>query len=183
MLYVAVAECADGKREMHIAAHALCRKMLYALCDDFSPEDITYTPIGKPYLKSGRVHFSLSHSHGAVCCAVSTDKKTDRDLPQGTKQFDVGLAPVGADIELIRAGYDVSRIAKSFFTKKECEYIEEKNSLDRFFYTYTRKEAMVKRSGVGLAGMRAADSRSDELFLHTEQITLGGRQYMLSVCS
>lgn len=86
---------------------------------------------GKPYLKNELVHFNISHSESLVAVAVS-----DRD--------------VGVDLEKIR---DVNvKLVDRYFTKKEREYISV-NLPDwqtRFFEVWTKKEAILKMSGVGL---------------------------------
>jgi 4'-phosphopantetheinyl transferase len=87
---------------------------------------------GKPFLKDyPNVHFNLSHTKGAIVCAVS-DK------------------PVGVDIE--RIGRFNKRIAERFFTKNEQGYIFSYNinQADRFAEIWTMKEAYVKWIGKGM---------------------------------
>ena len=92
---------------------------------------------GKPYVKNLPFHFSVSHSGDFVACAVS-----DR--------------PVGLDLEQVRA-CDISA-AKRICSPKELEYIlTAEDSLTRFFRVWTAKEAYVKMTGEGIAGMRKAD--------------------------
>lgn len=82
---------------------------------------------GKPYFKKHPdFHFNISHSEDIIAVAMSS-------------------APVGVDIEKLR---DVNpKIAERHFTEKEKSYV--KTNAD-FFYVWTRKEAYLKKTGVGL---------------------------------
>lgn len=92
---------------------------------------------GKPYVKNLPLYFSVSHSGDFVACAVS-----DR--------------PIGLDLEQVRQ-CDISA-AKRICSPKELEYIlTAEDSLTRFFRVWTAKEAYVKMTGEGIAGMRKAD--------------------------
>lgn len=98
---------------------------------DIDKENVTFkrTQKGKPYTESVDVEFSISHSGDIVVCAVSDN-------------------PVGIDIEKIR---EVNlNVAKRLFTPDEQEYIFEKNSKQRFFEVWTKKEAYVKLLGLGI---------------------------------
>lgn len=88
---------------------------------------------GKPHLlfPSG-LHFSLSHTDGALLCAA-------------------GRAAVGADTEVIRQPFP--DIMAHCFHPDEIHYVravpEQKQAL-RFYEIWTRKEAFLKCSGTGL---------------------------------
>lgn len=86
---------------------------------------------GKPYLPYyPAFQFSISHSHNGVAVAVS-----DREA--------------GVDIELL--GKANFKVAERFFTPKEAAYIKKYDSDRRFFETWTRKEACIKWTGLGLS--------------------------------
>ncbi len=105
----------------------LCRKFKIANKDLKFSVDVN----GKPFVENiDNVYFSISHTSSAIAVAVSEDE-------------------IGVDIEKVRpANPD---IAKRYFTCEEYDYIldggEKQN--ERFFYVWTRKEARVKKSGVG----------------------------------
>ncbi|MDR1805701.1 MAG: 4'-phosphopantetheinyl transferase superfamily protein [Clostridium sp.] len=83
---------------------------------------------GKPYFAGIEdFHFSLSHS-GEYLALATHD------------------SPVGVDIELLRKP-DLL-VARRFFTKDEQEYVAEDEK--RFFEVWTRKEAYIKYTGMGL---------------------------------
>lgn len=81
---------------------------------------------GKPFFPDHpALHFSLSHTKGAVACTIS-----DR--------------PCGLDIERESRRVNLS-VAERFFTPKEAAYVG--NNAPRFLEVWTRKEALIKRSG------------------------------------
>ncbi|MBE6906704.1 MAG: 4'-phosphopantetheinyl transferase superfamily protein [Ruminococcaceae bacterium] len=83
-------------------------------------------PHGKPFFPDHPdLQFSLSHTKGAVACAVS-----DR--------------PCGLDIELENRKVNLA-VARRFFTPREM--IDTGNDALRFLEVWTRKEALIKRSG------------------------------------
>jgi 4'-phosphopantetheinyl transferase len=89
---------------------------------------------GKPHVSNKeKIHFSISHSHEWVVCAVSN-------------------TPVGIDVEKIHK-HDPG-IAKRFFHEKECEYIEslpDSSKDNAFFELWTLKESYIKAIGKGLS--------------------------------
>lgn len=94
------------------------------------PLDIIAGEFGKPELRDGSIHFSLSHSGGRVLCALSD-------------------SPVGADIQ--RQTEARLSLARRFFT--ESEYRSLLNAVDKD-YAFTRlwclKESYIKMLGTGL---------------------------------
>ena len=88
---------------------------------------------GKPSLEGhSSVHFNISHTAGAIVCAVS-----DR--------------PVGIDMEKKRKIN--LRVMNWFFTDQERTYVlyEKDKQDERFTQIWTMKEAYVKYTGKGLA--------------------------------
>ena len=104
------------------------------LCDC----DILKTENGKPYIiKQPDFHFGISHTKNAITVAFSKE-------------------PVGVDIEKIR---DVDlKVADRFFTEEEQKYINSDVSLScrRFFEIWTKKEAIIKKSGLKLKDIKTA---------------------------
>jgi 4'-phosphopantetheinyl transferase len=93
-------------------------------------------PHGKPFLPCSTVNFNVSHSGDYLACAVTRD------------------VPVGIDIERIRDIPELFAIARGHFSPRECEQLEAlpASYLTRgFFECWTRKEAFVKATGLGLS--------------------------------
>ena len=107
--------------ERELLAHAL------ALA---TPPALVYGAHGKPELEQGGLRISLSHTRGAVACAVSA-------------------FPVGVDVEpLGRKVRDWKRLAERYYTPEERSCID---SPEQFLEVWTRKEAYLKRDGRGLS--------------------------------
>ena len=103
--------------------------------------DFIYSPQGKPSLapefSSARIHFSLAHSEDLALVAATR------------------AGPVGVDVERIRPLKDAADLVSRFFSARESELFQ-KLAADRkpeaFFNLWTRKEALLKATGEGLAG-------------------------------
>jgi 4'-phosphopantetheinyl transferase len=97
-------------------------------------------PYGKPELahcpEAERLHFNMSHSSSLALYAVAR------------------ATAVGVDIERIRPMDDLENIARGFFTAHEtaalCALPVAKR-LEAFFSCWTRKEAVLKATGQGIA--------------------------------
>lgn len=95
---------------------------------------------GKPYLKDyPDIHFNISHSGHYVAVAFDNE-------------------PVGIDVEMLKKtdGKNTKpiNIAKRFFAPDEIDYILSAASplqQKRFFEIWTKKEALIKREGIGLS--------------------------------
>lgn len=103
-----------------------------------SPELLKFDsgPYGKPLLRSQACCFNMTHSGLLMVCAVS------------------GMASVGIDIEHIREMPDMFAIANGHFASGECERLGALPALYRtrgFFECWTRKEAFIKATGLGLS--------------------------------
>lgn len=105
---------------------------------------------GKPYIESCPIHFNISHSEDTVLCAFSQEE-------------------IGADIEKIKP-FSIS-ILKRFFSQEEQKYTLGKDLngytpndcntpevLEKFYRIYTLKEAICKKSGIGIKGLKNADA-------------------------
>lgn len=105
---------------------------------------------GKPYIEKCPIHFNISHCENTLACAFS--------------EMEIGI-----DIERIRP-IPLS-VLKRFFSEKEQKYVlghtpnekdfEMNNSeeiLERFYRIYTLKEAICKKSGIGIKGLKDADA-------------------------
>lgn len=105
---------------------------------------------GKPYIENCPIHFNISHCENTLVYAFSEEE-------------------IGIDIEKIRP-ISLS-VAKRFFSLDEQKYVfgqplNEYNSensntpeiLERFYRIYTLKEAICKKSGIGIKGLREANA-------------------------
>lgn len=123
-------------RQRFIAARANLRKILsaYLQCD---PKTIqfSYSARGKPYLPESTLQFNVSHSEDMAVYALTPDY------------------PIGVDIELTKTVYD-DAVAARFFSAAEyaslCALPEAERVLC-FYRIWSRKEAMIKVTGEGLA--------------------------------
>ena len=95
-------------------------------------DDVTvaHTDKGKPYAAGTGIYVSASHSGAFFACAVSPHK-------------------VGIDIQEERKA-SVRKIADRYFTAEEQEFIKERGG-SSFFFLWTRKEALCKLTGNGMA--------------------------------
>lgn len=84
---------------------------------------------GKPYIKGGGAQFSVSHTKGAVCVALSD-----------------GEAEIGVDIE--RKDRRISdKLKERTLSKNE---LAQLTSDEDFLCMWVQKEAFLKRTGIGL---------------------------------
>lgn len=91
---------------------------------------------GKPYLESPEAPaFNLSHADGLALIAVG------------------GAQPLGVDVEAVRPVPEMEGVAESHFAADERAALfalPEAERLDAFYRIWTRKEAYVKATGVGI---------------------------------
>lgn len=143
----------DVRRPESLVWRLLLKQALYDLAVTDDPEamltNLRATAGGKPYAEGARFDFSPTHTAGLVALAIG----------------DCG--PIGLDAEAPR-GRDVSRLARAadrWFTPAENRRVQSaiQNRPQKaeavFLRVWTAKEALVKRTGAGLAGMRRADTR------------------------
>lgn len=126
------------------------------------PSPIDTLPGGKPYFPAGGVQFSMSHA--GELCAVA-----------------IASAPVGIDLEPYDRPLPPARMERllSYYSEEERRAVLAAPSPRReFIRLFTAKEAAVKRSGEGLAGLSAARVGAE---LIRESVWHGGREYCLSV--
>lgn len=153
LLRARLGDAAEGIRRPESLMWRLLLKQ--ALCDLAAEEAdvilprIRSTESGKPYAEGVQFDFSPTHTKGLVALAVG----------------DCG--PIGLDAEAPR-GRDISRLARAadrWFTPAENRRVQAAmrnrphKAEEVFLRVWTAKEALVKRTGAGLAGMRRADTR------------------------
>lgn len=124
----------DPDRDRFIIAHGWLRTLL-APALDMAPEEIRFQrgPYGKPYLADHRSFFNLSDTKDAVLLAI-----TDR-------------IEIGADVETMTRRVDHAAVSAHYFTPAETRDIgSSTDPKRRFLELWTRKEAVLKASGVGI---------------------------------
>ena len=100
-----------------------------------------YSVRGKPSLQGDRLQFNLSHS-------------------QGLALYGVAHYPIGVDLEYLRPLPDAQKIAQRFFCAQEYEHIctlPLQAQQKAFFQIWTAKEAYLKATGDGLAGLEQVE--------------------------
>jgi 4'-phosphopantetheinyl transferase len=135
----------DGRRFM------ICRgslRLILGQLTNTSPRDVAFRfgNGGKPELARGPrddgplLRFNVTHSEDLALIAVSLDVE------------------VGVDLERLRTISEAARIVESYFTPAEQAQfatLEEPARASAFLRGWTRKEAILKAKGVGLAGLAA----------------------------
>jgi 4'-phosphopantetheinyl transferase len=131
----------DRDRRRHTLARVLLR-LVVARLSNTSPEllKIVNTPLGKPYLlldvDQPRIEFNVSHSGDIIYLAIANRRA------------------VGIDIERVQNDLPFETIAKDVFSAIEFDELMAMDPalrLDSFFTCWTRKEALYKARGKGLA--------------------------------
>ncbi len=133
---------------------------------------------GRPFLEGSGVDFNITHTDHAVFCAVAypedfcaamsdaPDVKmggNHTDERSGQQLFE-GVARVGLDAENLSrlATVRIFPLADRWFSESEQDtFLSEPNDRS-FLQIWTRKEALVKWIGTGLAGLRDADTSTAE---------------------
>ncbi|MDQ3101821.1 MAG: 4'-phosphopantetheinyl transferase superfamily protein [Bacteroidota bacterium] len=120
-------------RERYIIGHGLLRKLLsrYTGIDPIEIRTIR-GKFGKPYLPDRSIEFNLSDTKDAVLIAFARHE-------------------IGADLETMNRMVDHLKVAEHYFTPNEIDSIKSAGDHKRrFLELWTRKEAVLKASGVGI---------------------------------
>lgn len=122
-------------RQRFLASHGGQRQLLagYLGCE---PGDVVFNdePKGKPFLPGRPFEFNLSHSGDESVLVI-------------------GKQPVGVDVERHRSVSNLRRLAGKHFTDNEqmdVIALDDDGALGYFLQIWTRKEAAVKVTGLGL---------------------------------
>lgn len=105
--------------------------------------DIDYPGGAAPRLGNSDWRIGLSHSGGAIFCAVARG------------------VPVGCDIECHRWRFRLRQIAASYFTEQEAAHLDavgDDQLIDDFYRLWTLKEAGMKALGLGLSSSLTSPS-------------------------
>ena len=144
------------------------RLLEYALSDalgfDLSSLAIEKNENGKWVCPSGECYFSISHSRGALCVAVS----------------DIS---VGVDVEEIRSpSSDILAFARKILNSRELSefsLLEEEEKISFLISKWTQKEAVFKM--IGGKTFSACDVATDSVFVKTENVILNETKFVVSV--
>ena len=122
-------------RERFIAGHGLLRMLLGGALG-LAPEAVRMArgPHGKPFLPHSGPPFNLSDTKDALVVAIG------------------GTDELGVDIETVERRTDHELVAGHYFTPDEVAHIEAGGAEGkrRFLTLWTRQEAVLKASGVGI---------------------------------
>jgi len=155
-------------RDAYIAAHTLLRLELGRLLQR-PPESLAFqaSATGKPFIANAdsRLRFNLSHTRGCVAIAVSWARE------------------VGVDVEARSRLKDTvpEDVAASFFSPHEKRWLAEPEGdrSTRFLRIWTRKEAIAKAAGEGLALPMQAFDTAPEMEGVVRCCLPDGRHYVL----
>jgi 4'-phosphopantetheinyl transferase len=132
-------------RRRFIAARAALRRILAAyLRGDPSHLTFSYSAQGRPSVAGSgglALDFNLAHSEELALLALAP-------------------GPVGVDLEHLGGPADAMQIARHFFSAREVGCLERLPPASRargFFCAWTRKEAVLKAAGRGLAALREVE--------------------------
>ena len=133
----------ERERTRFVAARGLLRTILSSALG-VTPQSVefVYSAKGKPALGGAFARcgfeFNLAHSAGLAVFA----------LAQGHA--------VGVDVEQVRPVNELANLVERFFSSSECAEVNRlrgEEQLRTFFRIWTRKEAWLKATGEGLAGL------------------------------
>jgi len=133
----------DHLKRRYIAGRGLLRTVLCRYLER-GPETIriTYGSAGKPCLADAQpgdaLFFNLSHSGNVILFGVTRGGE------------------IGIDIEYIKKSIRAEKLARRFFSLHEHAYISSlpaRHQHEAFYRAWTRKEAFLKATGRGIAGI------------------------------
>lgn len=142
---------ANKRREFTITRAALRRILSQTLNEQACRISIIHQQQGKPCLDGSKhgheIRFSVSHSHDVALVAVARNRD------------------IGIDVEKIRDDIEHETLAQRFFSESEFTALRHYDGCERlraFFAVWTRKEAVVKAQGGGIAlGLKQFDVSVD----------------------
>jgi phosphopantetheinyl transferase len=119
-------QCAAISHDLRKRQWLACRVILRKLTEPGSPA-VVLAESGKPFLRSGLFHISLSHSGEYAAAACSS------------------IGPVGIDIERMKGR--VERVKERFLTAEELAWIGTEHRLEKLHLCWCAKEALYKVYG------------------------------------
>jgi len=155
----------DTDKDRFLLGHGFLRAVLGRYLEE-RPESIRFERgrFGKPFIPDLPINFNLSDTKDAVAIAVSTD----RDL--------------GVDVETMARMVDHGAVGEHYFTNEEVASIDASaDGKRRFLELWTRKEAVLKASGVGIMDdlrvLRVDEAVNRMMITHDEFVAMAAPAY------
>lgn len=158
----------DADRERFILGHGLLRSLLGKYLErDGSLVRMARGDFGKPYLERKDLRFSFSDTKDAILIAFANGME------------------IGADIETMHRSVDHDAVSSHYFTAPEVREIQAAGpgagAKRRFLEFWTRKEAVLKASGVGimedLRSLRVDGARNTMVIAHEAFVRMAAPEY------
>lgn len=158
----------DADRERFILGHGLLRSLLGKYLNrDGSLVRMARGTFGKPYLERKDLRFSFSDTKDAIIVAFANKHE------------------IGADIETMHRHVDHDAVSEHYFTAPEVREIQAAGpgagAKRRFLEFWTRKEAVLKASGVGimddLRSLRVDGERNTMVIAHEAFTSMAAEEY------
>jgi 4'-phosphopantetheinyl transferase len=157
--------------ERFVLCRSICKKILSEQLSVSHKEiNFSYEKNGKPYLKNEKnLHFNISHSKDLAVLGIYH-------------------SPIGIDVEFIDEKCDISNLMDSFMNEQEKEWVLNENIKNRFFTLWTLKEAVLKKTGLGISdeGFPSIEIGQYGSFNHGGDIlysfSINDGKYMLAIC-
>jgi 4'-phosphopantetheinyl transferase len=125
----------DRARREYVATRAALRRLVSARLGISAGEvALERTALGKPYVVGAPLEICVSHSWPFAAVAVSSS------------------GPVGIDVEHRTRARDVRRAVARVASERELAALEAAAGAEQALRIWTRKEAVLKAEGTGLAG-------------------------------
>lgn len=133
---------------------------------------LAYQPNGRPYFVDLPVTFSLSHNEQLAVCAVCRAEGTEK-----------APSPIGVDVEsLSRVTHmDYEALCRRYATGAERQVYLPHPSPTLFLRLWTRKEAFLKQTGMGLRGLSEADTENAAGMVQFAEYRIGDS--LISLCA
>lgn len=135
----------DEDRNRYVIRRGLARLILSRYLEQLPAEiEFQYGAFGKPEVRlagaGAPLYFNTSHSGEIAICAITS------------------ACPIGVDVERTREIPDTEETVRRFFQPREVETfmaLPTGSRLQAFYACWTRKEAVLKATGEGIAESRA----------------------------
>ena len=136
-------------RQVYVAGRGMLRVLIGECLNLFPSEiDILEERFGKPYLKDHRDSFQFNLSNSGHYIAIA--------IHPGDQQ-------VGVDLEVMNKKFEYWEVAAHYFTSNECDGVFCHKD---FYKIWTKKEALLKATGVGLVdGLNKLDFSKEVNFI------------------
>ncbi len=152
-------------RERFILGHGVLRELLGRYLNrDGSLIRFARGPFGKPYLERKKLQFNFSDTKDALLIGFTTGQE------------------IGVDIETMARDVDHTAVSEHYFTTHEIADIRKAaDGKRRFLELWTRKEAVLKASGVGimedLRVLRVDDAHNVMTIEHESFVKMAATEY------